>query len=81
MGLKKVMINYPFGWFDIKQLPKKLEEKMVDVFIADGSINGLTNYALFTVPISLDIKEKYGVIHTAQRMKEDGWTMKNLKKY
>ena len=53
------MINYPLGWFDIEQLPKKLEEKMVDVFIADGSINGLTNYALFTVPVSLDIKEKY----------------------
>lgn len=47
---------------------------MMDVFIPDGSISGLTNYALFTVPVSLDIKEKYGVIHTAQRMKEDGWT-------
>ena len=68
------MINYPSGCFDIKQLPKKLEQEMVDGFIPDGSISGLTNYALFTVPVSLDIKEKYGVIHTAQRMKEDGWT-------
>ena len=68
------MINYPYGWFDISQLPKKLEEEVEDVFIADGSINGLTNYAVFTVPVSLNITEKYGVIHTAQRMREDGWT-------
>ena len=68
------MINYPFGWFDISQLPKKLEEEVEDVLIADGSINGLTNYALFTVPVSIKKKKKYGVIHTAQRMREDGWT-------
>ena len=68
------MINYPYGWFDIEQLPKKFKEEVEDVFIADGSTNGLTNYSVFTVPVSLDIKEKYGVIHTAQRMREDGWT-------
>ena len=56
------MINYPLGWFDIEQLPKKLEEKMVDVFIADGSINGLTNYALFTVPF-LEILNKNMVLY------------------
>ena len=68
------MINYPYGWFDIEQLPKKFKEEVEDVFIADGSTNGLTNSSVFPVPVSLDIKEKYGVIHTAQRMREDGWT-------
>ena len=52
-----LMINYLYGWFDISQLPKKLEEEVEDVFIADGSINGLTNYAVFTVPVSLNITE------------------------
>tara|TARA_R110002049_G_scaffold291124_2_gene474871 strand:+ start:1509 stop:1757 length:249 start_codon:yes stop_codon:yes gene_type:complete len=77
------VINYPCGWFDVEQLPggsgqkeedERFKEEVEDVFIADGSINGLTNYSVFTVPVSLDIKEKYGVIHTAQRMREDGWT-------
>ena len=66
-------INYPSGWFNAEQVPTKTKEEMVDVYIPIGKYNGLQNYAAFTVPVSLNIKEKYGVINTAELMYQDGW--------